>query len=131
MLLPLILLVPKWVVYNMGVLKSFVPGTYFGLWVSRYFTHCDIFWSGEIEAFCSLGHILIWRYSNILPTRTHFGMEVLKHFSHWDIFWSGYVETFYPLGYWNILPPGVLKYFEPRIYKDFELYQVFMYNFLY
>ena len=32
-------------------------------------------------------------------------------------------------GYWNILPLEVLKHFEPKIYKDFELYQVFMYNF--
>ena len=44
------------------------------------------------------------------------------------------MEAFWPLGhilvwwYWNILPPGVLKHFEPKIYKDFELYQVFMLN---
>ena len=31
----------------------------------------------------------------------------------------------------NILPPGVLKHFKSKIHKDFELYQVFMYNFLY
>ena len=45
----------------------------------------------------------------------------------------------YPLPPWhtsvygccNILPPGVLKHFKSKIHKDFELYQVFMYNFLY
>ena len=40
-----------------------------------------------------------------------YNMGVLKHFAPWDIFWSGSIEAF-----WT------------QIYKDFELFQVFMYN---
>ena len=32
--------------------------------------------------------------------------------------------------YGNIFLLELLKHFEPRIYKDFELYQVFMHNFV-
>ena len=38
------------------------------------------------------------------------------------------VPVVYDMGYWNILPLEILKHFEPKIYKDFELYQLFMYN---
>ena len=41
-------------------------------------------------------------------------MGVLKHLPVLVIFWC-----------------GGMKHFEPRIYKNFELYQVIMYNFLY
>ena len=34
-------------------------------------------------------------------------------------------ETLLVLGYWKVLSAGVLK---PKIYKDFEVYQVSMYN---
>ena len=48
-------------------------------------------------------------------------MGVSKHFAPWAIFWSYFevVEPFCPL--------GVLKHFEPKIHKDFELYQIFIY----
>ena len=58
---------------------------------------------------------------------------------HWDassIQYKG-IAKFCSMGHvlvwgkWNIFPPGVLKHFEPKFYKDFKLYQVFMYNFLY
>ena len=39
-------------------------------------------------------------------------MGVLKHFAPWDTFCSG--------------GEGVLNYLEPKIYKDFEWYQVFI-----
>ena len=39
-------------------------------------------------------------------------MGVLKHFGPWIIFWPGGIETF-----------------RPKIYEDFELYQVFILNF--
>ena len=42
-------------------------------------------------------------------------LEVLKHFTHWDIFWSGGIETLWAKTWGK---------------KSFELYQVFMYNFL-
>ena len=43
-----------------------------------------------------------------------YSMWVLEYFALWYIFWS-----------------GAMKHFEPKIYKEFELYQVFMDNFLY
>ena len=36
------------------------------------------------------------------------------------------MPVIYDMGYWNILPLEILKHFEPKIYKDFELYQVFL-----
>ena len=42
-------------------------------------------------------------------------LEVLKHFAHWDIFWSGGIEILWAKTWGK---------------KSFELYQVFMYNFL-
>ena len=63
-----------------------------------------------------------------------YNMGVLKHFAPVDTFRSGGIEKFCPRGhilvwrYWKILPPGLLKNFESKIYKDFELYQVFMQN---
>ena len=33
------------------------------------------------------------------------------------------------MGYLDILSLEVLKHFEPKIFKDFKLYQVFLYNF--
>ena len=53
-----------------------------------------------------------------------YSIGVLKHFVYpSDIFWLGVIETLCLL--------GVLKHFEhKKVYKDLELYQVFMYNFL-
>ena len=64
--------------------------------------------------FCLTGDMLKVVYS----------IGVLKHFVYpSDIFWLGVIETLCLL--------GVLKHFEhKKIYKDLELYQVFMYNFL-
>ena len=38
----------------------------------------------------------------------------------------GAIEAFAPGTYFGL---GVLEHFQPKVYKDFELYQVFMYNF--
>ena len=52
----------------MGVLKHFnPPGTCFVLGVSKHFDPpWDIFWSGGIQTFFSLEHVLVWGYWNIL-----------------------------------------------------------------
>ena len=51
---------------------------------------------------------------NILSPGIYFGLGVLKHSVPWDIFWSGGLR--------------LLKHFEPKVYKDFELHQVFILN---
>ena len=55
-----------------------------------------------------------------LVTWVVYNIGVLKHLTHW-------VHVLV-CRYWNILPPGVMKHSEPKIYNDFELYQVCMLN---
>ena len=49
-----------------------------------------------------------------------------------DFYWGVvkvYADNVRHGGIWNILTVEVLKPFELKIYKDFEVYQVFMHNF--
>ena len=88
--------------------------------VLKHFVSWDI-WSGGIETFCLFG------YWNILSLKN---LKILSYIKSISIIFIlslfKYLEYFVPR---NIFSLGVLKHFKPKIYKDFKLYQVFMYSF--
>ena len=62
--------------------------------VLKNFPSWDIFWSGGIETFSSVGHILVW------------GIE---KFWSWDIVWSEGIKNLCLQECWNILSPKFIE----------------------